>query len=84
RNLALVRQLQAEKGLPGSNRLLREGVPGYYWQVYWRERENGGDFDDGEVEDGVFIPLSKQRWSLDPHGKLLGFQRLLDDSLKLP
>ena len=84
RNLALVRQLQAEKGLPGSNRLLREGVPGYYWQVYWRERENGGDFEDGEVEDGVFIPLSKQRWSLDPHGKLLGFQRLLDDSLKLP
>lgn len=85
RNRSLIRQLQSEKGLSGSNQALREDIPGYFWQLSWHK-------DDAEVppDDLPNNPPNRRhstgdkkppRWDMDIHGNLLKFSWPVGDSL---
>lgn len=70
------------KELPFSqvNMLLREKIPGYYWEIDWGKQESSIVIQNGENKSNETTGITL---NYDTRGNLLKFDRPLDDSLKL-
>jgi sigma-B regulation protein RsbU (phosphoserine phosphatase) len=87
----LLKEVYGLRGLTEGARLLREEVPGYYWEVTWRREDDQVQTDrarGSEDERAASQIASMMRRSLlfqfDMRGNLLVFTRTFSDSLKLP
>lgn len=86
-NRKLIRQTQEQFGLEQSNKLLRETIPGYTWEIRWRKKQKvdiltAADEKDSQaiaekVTDALFGDIFLQ---FDTKGRLLRFERKIKDS----
>ena len=87
----LIRQVQQEHGLARGNAMLRESVPGYYWDISWLKEENfiristsEGKKDERKVQDQEWEKYRKLEFQFDLRGNLIGMQWEIPDSTALP
>ena len=87
----LVHQTQQTRGLDASNRLLRDSIPAYYWQVRWMPQEGlSFSFNDNEedsekrIEQAAKSIRGESTLRMDTRGRLLGFERTIPDSAPFP
>lgn len=82
-NKALIRQVQHDSGFKKGNELLRNYLPGFYWQVDWQKPESirivMGSSSENQQPDN-----NKLTVVYDNHGNLLEFSRHIPDSTALP
>ncbi len=81
----LIREIQEEYGLEKGNQFLREVVPGFWWDLEWKGKEEleiiseskdvGNSESTAKVKDGL-------HFKFDTHGNLIYFSREIADSLK--
>ncbi|MBI3578796.1 MAG: SpoIIE family protein phosphatase [Ignavibacteriales bacterium] len=89
-NRKLVRQAQEKFGIEQSNKLLRESIPGYVWEVKWRKEKPleaflGGGGDEGSQAKKVIDALMGEVYlKFDTRGRLLGLDRKISDSTQIP
>jgi sigma-B regulation protein RsbU (phosphoserine phosphatase) len=88
----LIRQTQQKFGIERSNELLREQVPGYYWEVRWKKpasidlavsSERREDVSK-QAEQVAALIKGEIYLHLDTHGRVLELERKVPDSLMLP
>jgi serine phosphatase RsbU (regulator of sigma subunit) len=89
-NRGLVRQTQALFGIERSNRLLRDSLPGFYWEISWRLPKNlfslssatgsGNEMETKEIVEQLIGDVSV---GFDVHGQLRSFRRSISDTLPL-
>ncbi|MGB2867935.1 MAG: PP2C family protein-serine/threonine phosphatase [Bacteroidota bacterium] len=84
-NRPLLRQTQRTFGLGPSNKMLRDSIPGYLWEVRWIKNtpsmkfSEGGD-PDKQAEEAVKALKGDIYFQFDTHGQVLQFERKLSDS----
>lgn len=89
-NRKLVRQTQEEFGIEQSNKLLKETTPGYYWEVKWRKEKpleafmSAGSEEGSQAQKVVDALLGDINLKFDTRGRLLGFDRKIADSIRIP
>ncbi len=86
----LLRQAQRTLGFPEANRLIRDSIPAYFWQVRWTKAE-GMSFSFGEDENSdkraqqaINAALGEFTLRMDPQGNVIGYERSIPDSAALP
>ena len=88
-NQKLLQQAEQRYGFAESNSLLRDSIPGYYWEVSWRAPEShnmtfgsssGGSKDAQAVADFLKGDIY---FRFDVAGKVLSFERKIPDSAKI-
>jgi hypothetical protein len=89
-NRNLLRQVQQRFGLEQSNPLLRDSLPGYYWEVRWRAEEphslsfGSGSGESKQVQAVADFLKGDVYFQFDVTGKVLEFERKIQDSAKIP
>jgi sigma-B regulation protein RsbU (phosphoserine phosphatase) len=79
----LIRQVQSEIGLSSGNTVLRERLPGFYWDLRWLPESSF--FGRSEEPDSTtWISIKNFRLHYDTHGNLIFFSREIPDSVHLP
>ena len=82
-NKPLIRQVQHDAGFKKGNELLRNYLPGFYWQVNWLKPKSisivMGSSSEKQQQDNNKITVV-----YDNHGNLLEFSRHIPDSTALP
>ena len=79
-NTPLLRQLQTELGLIESNRILREGFPGYYWKVSGTPHTKVSSIAVGNKTRITYSDtLNRFHWQVDLRGNLLKFERSIPE-----
>lgn len=86
---SLVRQVQLHNGIERGNEILRSGLPAHVWQVRFTKRGNENitirDNSSGSDLDAVKAWLSGDiTVTLDGHGRLIGFERSVPDTVPIP
>ncbi len=81
-NTELIRSLYGTYSFDEANELLREKIPGYYWDLEWKKPDEGVVISSDEnkkqtISAGDFV------LNYDAAGNLLKFKREINDSLKL-
>ncbi len=85
-NHDLLNNVQERFGLERSNRLFRDSVPGYYWEVRWRTQEphsmtfSSGSSDAKTSQSIVDLLKGDIYFEFDERGNLLQFQHKIPDS----
>ena len=90
-NRSLIRQTQERYGIERSNKLLRDSVPGFFWEVNWRQpkslfsisssKSGERDVEAKEVVDRLIGEVS---FEFDTRGELRSFRRAISDTANLP
>ncbi|HEY4612620.1 MAG TPA: PP2C family protein-serine/threonine phosphatase [Bacteroidota bacterium] len=90
---SLIRQTQHETGLARSNELTRNSIPSYYWDIRWRKEkpsffnvsqpQSGEEIEDAQ-EGNAQVPGGDVRLRFDTRGNLLGYRRVIADTVQLP
>ena len=81
-NKLLIKTLYEEYSFSEANRLLRERIPGYYWEVGWGKNEGGVRINnDGNGKNTG--SAGDMTLDFDTRGNLLKLKRPMNDSLKL-
>ena len=91
-NRDLIRQAQQTFGIERSNELLRDQIPGYYWEVSWKKPEStiltvgseGNEEAPRQAERVAAFLKGEIYLHQDTQGRLLSLQRRVSDSLMLP
>jgi sigma-B regulation protein RsbU (phosphoserine phosphatase) len=78
RDRKLITELQEGLGIATANGMLRETVPGYYWEVIWAMRSESEDQLENWSKDRVI------EIRLNTSGELIYFSRNIPDSTELP
>ena len=89
RNQNLLQHLTMTRGVAEANRIVRGSVPGFYWKVTWRRQENfesvrSGEPEEAQAETMLDILKGELNVLIDPSGNLMGFERRVPDTLRLP
>ena len=88
-NQSLLEHLAIENGVRGANSKVEGGVPGFFWKVTWRKLERletlVGNSSDGNESREEVLDFFKGDVSItiDPSGRLLGFERQISDTVAL-
>jgi serine phosphatase RsbU (regulator of sigma subunit) len=87
-NRSLIRQTQEEFGIERSNHLLRDSLPGYYWEVSWRLPKNlfslSSSGNQMEAKEIVEQLIGDVNVGFDVHSQLISFRRAISDTVPLP
>jgi serine phosphatase RsbU (regulator of sigma subunit) len=88
-NRDLVRQTEHMYGIEGANPLLRDSIPGYYWDVRWTKSENltlsfgRRSSEARQAEQVAEFLRGDVHFQFDTRGKILEFESKVADSAKL-
>ncbi len=88
-NRDLLRQVQQRFGLEKSNRLFRDSVAGYYWEVRWKGADSHtmsfgtGSSESKQVQAVAEFLKGDVYFQFDSWGKVLEFDRKIPDSAKI-
>lgn len=88
-NQSLIEHLANEEGVRKANSIVEGGVPGFFWKVTWRKLENleelvGNSESGDEAKKEVLVFLKGDvSITVDPSGRLLGFERQISDTVAL-
>ena len=87
-NHVLVREVQRRHGIERSNALLRDSLPGYYWEVRWAKLRSlnfsMGQSSEAKAAEQVAEYLRGEvHFQFDTRGKVFEFERKVPDSLLL-
>jgi len=78
RNRDLISELQEGLGITTANAMLREKIPGYYWEIRWSEKsDTDKQSADWSKEDVIQLRFNTS-------GELIYFSRNIPDSTGLP
>lgn len=81
----LLRQLQSKFGIENSNKIAREKLPVYYWQLnYYKNDDINLMSTTGDDEETKRKLQGDIEFSFDTRGNLLSFELGLSDSVELP
>jgi sigma-B regulation protein RsbU (phosphoserine phosphatase) len=82
----LVRQMQERFGIRESNRLLRDSISGYFWDVNWRKKKDFFWFGRStrEAEEIVDALKGDIKIRFDKDGRVQEYQRKIGDSVHIP
>ncbi len=82
-NNKLTHTLYNEYSYSETNELLREKIPGYYWEVEWKNPDKDVVISSDENKKEI-ISKGDISIDLDTKGNLLSFKREMLDSIKFP
>ncbi len=81
-NKELLRSVYDAYTFSTANNLIRERIPGYYWEVEWKKPDENVTIGSNKTKsEGV--SAGDIVLNYDTHGSLLRFKREINDSLKL-
>jgi sigma-B regulation protein RsbU (phosphoserine phosphatase) len=83
-NRALIRQAQERFGIERSNKLLRDSISAYAWEIQWTKERPSITFGSEEDDARRAAMQSEYHIHLDNAGRLERFQRKVDDSAHIP
>jgi len=81
----LIREIQEKYGLVKGNQFLRDVVPGYWWDLDWKDIDDlvtMSENDDFGNSGSGWTDKSDLHYKFDLHGNLIYFSRNIPDSLK--
>ncbi len=83
RNTELIRQTQSKFGIEKSNKILRDSLFGYYWEVSWLKPEDIHVVLGSDEEDSKNNVLPVQvKFNFNADGRLMNYTREINDSLE--
>ena len=81
-NRELLKSVYDAYSFSEANNLIRERIPGYYWELEWKKPDENVTISSNEPKSEG-ISAGDIILNYDTHGRLLLFKRQINDSLKL-